>query len=202
MERLNAVSGLPCTLLEKPSVTQDHNTRVTENSVTHIDREAQSLVLTDFSDCSTWMMKFSVTLVFWSCVMLSFFNSVGSQHYTDCSGSGVDIRSRLSPPHVLSLYNDGSTSCTYRSTVCIIQLHAPVPPILFFFLLLWTPTFFRDQSLLNRFEKSTCCLFAKPLQMSNFCATMSFRRNTLVFSALWPLSHPPTLWHKKNVDTV
>jgi hypothetical protein len=60
------------TLLEKPSVTQDHNTRVTENSVIHIDREAQSLVLTDFSDRSMWMMKFSVTLVFWSCVTLSF----------------------------------------------------------------------------------------------------------------------------------
>jgi hypothetical protein len=64
------------TLLEKPSVTQDHNTRVTENYVTHIDREAQSLVLTDFSDRSTWMMEFSVTLVFWSCVTLGFFNSV------------------------------------------------------------------------------------------------------------------------------
>jgi hypothetical protein len=55
---------------------QDHNTRVTENSVTHIEREAQSLVLTDFSDRSTWMMEFSVTLVFWSCVTLGFFNSV------------------------------------------------------------------------------------------------------------------------------
>jgi hypothetical protein len=64
------------TLLEKPSVTQDHNTRVTENSVTHIDREAQSLLLTDFSDRSTRMMEFSVTLVFCSCVTLGFFNSV------------------------------------------------------------------------------------------------------------------------------
>jgi hypothetical protein len=64
------------TLLEKPTVTQDHNTRVAENSVTHIDREAQSLVLMDFSDPSTWMMEFSVTLVFWSCVTLGFFNSV------------------------------------------------------------------------------------------------------------------------------
>jgi hypothetical protein len=62
------------TLLEKPSVTQDHNTRVTEISVTHIDREAQSLVLTDFS----WMMEFSVTLVFWSSVTLGFFNSEGT----------------------------------------------------------------------------------------------------------------------------
>jgi hypothetical protein len=57
-------------------VTQDHNTRVTENSVTHIEREAQSLVLTDFSDRSTWMMEFSVTLVFWSCVTLGFFLTV------------------------------------------------------------------------------------------------------------------------------
>jgi endonuclease V-like protein UPF0215 family len=32
--------------------------------------------LTDFSDHSTWMMEFSVTLVFWSCVTLGFFNSV------------------------------------------------------------------------------------------------------------------------------
>jgi hypothetical protein len=62
---------LKSALLEKPSVTQDHNTRVTENSVTHIDREAQSLVLTDFSDRSTWMMEFSVTLVFWSSAFLT-----------------------------------------------------------------------------------------------------------------------------------
>jgi hypothetical protein len=67
------------TLLEKPSVTQDHNTRVTENSVPHLDREAQSLVLTDFSDHSTWMMEFSVTLVFWSYVTLGFFNSAGRE---------------------------------------------------------------------------------------------------------------------------
>jgi hypothetical protein len=66
-------------LLEKPSVTQDHNTRVTKNSVTHIDREAQSLVLMDFPDRSTWMMEFPVTLVFWSCVKLGFFNSVYSK---------------------------------------------------------------------------------------------------------------------------
>jgi hypothetical protein len=59
-------------------VTQDHNTRVTENAVTHIDREAQSLVLTDFSDRSTWIMEFSDTLVFWSCVTLDFFNSAPS----------------------------------------------------------------------------------------------------------------------------
>jgi hypothetical protein len=51
---------------------------VTENSVTHIDREAQSLVLTDFFDRSTWMMEFSVTLVFGSCATLGFLNSV---HY-------------------------------------------------------------------------------------------------------------------------
>jgi hypothetical protein len=50
---------------------------VTENSVTHIEREAQSLVLTDFSDRSTWMMEFSITLVLWSCVTLGFFNSGG-----------------------------------------------------------------------------------------------------------------------------
>jgi hypothetical protein len=49
---------------------------VTENSVTHIDREAQSLVWADFSDRSTWMMEFSLTLVFWSCVTLGFFNRV------------------------------------------------------------------------------------------------------------------------------
>jgi hypothetical protein len=33
------------------------------------------MVLTDFSDHSTWMMEFSVTLVFWSCATLGFFNS-------------------------------------------------------------------------------------------------------------------------------
>jgi hypothetical protein len=40
-----------------------------------VDREALSLVLTAFSDRSTWMTEFSVTLVFWSCVTLGFFNS-------------------------------------------------------------------------------------------------------------------------------
>jgi predicted permease len=60
-------------LLEKPSVTQDHNTRAMENSVTRIDREVQSLMLKDFSDRSSWMMEFSVTLVFWSCFTLGFF---------------------------------------------------------------------------------------------------------------------------------
>jgi hypothetical protein len=34
------------------------------------------MVLADFSDCSMWMMEFSVTRVFWSCVMFGFFNSV------------------------------------------------------------------------------------------------------------------------------
>jgi hypothetical protein len=31
----------------------DDNTRVTENSVAHVDREAQSMLLADFSDHST-----------------------------------------------------------------------------------------------------------------------------------------------------
>jgi hypothetical protein len=33
------------------------------------------MVMTDFSEHSTWMMEFSVTLVFFSCVTLGFFNS-------------------------------------------------------------------------------------------------------------------------------
>jgi hypothetical protein len=40
------------------------------------------MVLTDFSDHSTWMMEFSVTLVFWSCVTLGFLNSA----WAECFG--------------------------------------------------------------------------------------------------------------------
>jgi hypothetical protein len=51
------VYGVPVrsihTLLEKPSVTQDHKHKG------HKYREAQSQVLTDLSDRSTWMMEFS-----------------------------------------------------------------------------------------------------------------------------------------------
>jgi hypothetical protein len=45
-------------------------------------RGAQSMLLTDFSDRSTWMMKISVTLLFWSCVTLGFFNSVSVLPFT------------------------------------------------------------------------------------------------------------------------
>jgi hypothetical protein len=70
---------------------------VTENSVTHIDREAQSLVLTDFSDRSTWMMEFSVTLVFWSCVTLDFLNSVDRINLK--SGVGKPEMNQKGEPH-------------------------------------------------------------------------------------------------------
>jgi hypothetical protein len=56
-------------------MTQNQNKRVTENSVAHIDKGAQSMLLADFSNHSMWMLEFSVTFVFWSCVMLGFFNS-------------------------------------------------------------------------------------------------------------------------------
>jgi hypothetical protein len=70
----------PTTPLEKPSVTQD------ENSVAHVDRGAQSMVLADFSDHSTWMMmEFSVTLVFRSCVTLGFFLTVMS--FRNCTSA-------------------------------------------------------------------------------------------------------------------
>jgi hypothetical protein len=52
-----------------------------ENSFTHTNREVQYLVLTDFSDRSMWMIEFSVTLVFWSCVTLGFFNSAMKKRY-------------------------------------------------------------------------------------------------------------------------
>jgi hypothetical protein len=70
-------------------VTQAPKTRVTENYVTPVDTEAQSLVLTDFSDRSTWMMEFSVTLVFWSCVTLGFFNSEKKNWFMSVLGSGI-----------------------------------------------------------------------------------------------------------------
>jgi hypothetical protein len=73
-------------------VTQDHNTRVTENSVVHIDRGAQSMLLADFSNHSMWMMEFSITLVFRSCVTLGIFNSVQKNSKTTFFGAYVTIQ--------------------------------------------------------------------------------------------------------------
>jgi hypothetical protein len=51
-------------VFEKPSLTQEQNMYVTENSVIHIDSAAWSLWLTDFSDRSILMTEFSVTHMF------------------------------------------------------------------------------------------------------------------------------------------
>jgi hypothetical protein len=64
------------TLLRKPSVTQDQNTRVTENFIIHIERSEKSINTRDWASLSIWMTEFSVTLVLWSCVTLGFSNSV------------------------------------------------------------------------------------------------------------------------------
>jgi hypothetical protein len=63
-------------LLEKPSVTQDQNMYVTENSVIHIDSAARSMWMTDFSDRSMWMTNVCITYMFRFCVMLGFSYSV------------------------------------------------------------------------------------------------------------------------------
>jgi hypothetical protein len=68
-------------------VTQKQSTRVTENSVNHIDRAARNYVddgifrpfyVDDgfFRPIYMWMTEFSVTFVVSSCVTLGFCNSV------------------------------------------------------------------------------------------------------------------------------
>jgi hypothetical protein len=62
-------------LLKKPSVTQDQNTRVMENSIIHVERSEKSINTRDWASLSIWVTEFSVTLVLWSCVTLGFSNS-------------------------------------------------------------------------------------------------------------------------------
>jgi hypothetical protein len=69
------------TLLKKPSVTQDQNTRVTENSTFHVERSEKSVNTRDWASLSIWLTEFSVALVLWSCVTLGFSNSVGKRTF-------------------------------------------------------------------------------------------------------------------------
>jgi hypothetical protein len=64
------------TLLKKPRVTQDQNTRVMENSIIHVEQSEKSVNTRDWASLSIWVTEFSVTLVLWSCVTLGFSNSV------------------------------------------------------------------------------------------------------------------------------
>jgi hypothetical protein len=64
------------TLLKKPSVTQDQNMWVTENSVIHIEGSEKSANNIDRAAKSIWMTEFSVTYRFWSCVTLGLSNNV------------------------------------------------------------------------------------------------------------------------------
>jgi hypothetical protein len=64
------------TLLKKPNVTQDQNTRVTENSIIHIEQSEKSANTIDWAPLYMRVSEFSITLVLWSCVTLGFFNSV------------------------------------------------------------------------------------------------------------------------------
>jgi hypothetical protein len=67
------------TLLKKPSVTQDQNTRVTENSIIHVERSEKSVNTRDWASLSICVTELSVTLVLWSCVTLGFFLTVKVQ---------------------------------------------------------------------------------------------------------------------------
>jgi hypothetical protein len=64
--------------VKKPSVTQDQNTRVTENSIIHVERSEKSVNTRDWASLSIGVTEFSVTLVLWSCVTLGFSNSAPS----------------------------------------------------------------------------------------------------------------------------
>jgi hypothetical protein len=52
--------------------------RVTENSVILIEQSEKSVIYIDRAARPMWMTEFSVTYMFWSCVTLGFFNSVGT----------------------------------------------------------------------------------------------------------------------------
>jgi hypothetical protein len=77
-------------LLKKSSVTQDQNTRVTENSIIHVERSEKSVNTRDWASLSIWVTAFSVTLVLWSCVTLGFSKSVDLR---------VAVPYKLSFPH-------------------------------------------------------------------------------------------------------
>jgi hypothetical protein len=57
-------------------VTQDQNTKVTENSIVHVERSEKSVNTRDWASLSIWVTELSVTLVLWSCIKLGFSNSV------------------------------------------------------------------------------------------------------------------------------
>jgi hypothetical protein len=63
-------------LLQKPSMTQEHNMWALENSVINLGRAAPSMWMTDFSDLSTWMTDFSITRMLCPCATLGFFLTV------------------------------------------------------------------------------------------------------------------------------
>jgi hypothetical protein len=54
--------------VKKPSVTQDQNMWVTENSVIHIEGLEKSASNLDRATQSMWPTEFSITYMFWSCL--------------------------------------------------------------------------------------------------------------------------------------
>jgi hypothetical protein len=66
----------PHTLLQKPSVTQEHIMQVTEISVIHVDRSEKSVIHIDWAARPTWMTEFSSAHMLCSCVTLVFFFTV------------------------------------------------------------------------------------------------------------------------------
>jgi hypothetical protein len=89
------------TLLKKTRMTQQQNARVTENSVNHIDWAARSMMMTDFSDRSLWMTKFSIALVLCSCVTLGFCNSVRSRIILKEPGPYSDMSPHIKAPAII-----------------------------------------------------------------------------------------------------
>jgi hypothetical protein len=81
------------TNIKKPSVTQDQNTRVTENSIIHVERSEKSVNTRDWASLSIWVTEFSVTLVLWYCVTLGFSNSATSRaKYLFTSETGTNLQ--------------------------------------------------------------------------------------------------------------
>jgi hypothetical protein len=92
-------------LLKKPSKTQDQNTRVTENSIIHIQRSETSANTLHWAPLSMRVSEFSVTLVLWSCVTLGFSNSVEDNVQRRISNCFIGLNSNpVSTPSAITFH--------------------------------------------------------------------------------------------------
>jgi hypothetical protein len=88
-------------------MTQDQNTRVTENSIIHVERSEKSDNTRDWASLSIWVAEFSVTLVLWSCVTLGFSSSA-QDHNNMVTENSITHIDREAQSLVLTDFSDRS----------------------------------------------------------------------------------------------